>query len=196
MEFFEAGREYRERCFMAGNRVGKTESGGGYEMALHLTGLYPDWWRGRVFDRPIDGIAAGDTSQTTRDILQKKLLGAKDHKDRDEFGTGLIPRDCINLESFVSKSGVGGAIDSIKIKHVTGGYSSLTLRSYDQGRRIFQGNERDVVLFDEEPPLDVYSEALIRTMTTNGITMLTFTPLSGMSETVMSFLPAEYQLNA
>lgn len=41
MEFFEAGAEFKERCFMAGNRVGKTESGGGYETALHLTGQYP-----------------------------------------------------------------------------------------------------------------------------------------------------------
>lgn len=70
----------------------------------------------------------------------------------------------------------------------------MALKSYDQGRRIFQGEEKDVVWFDEEPPVDVYEEALIRTMTTGGITMITFTPLQGMSAVVLSFLPQEYQL--
>ncbi len=45
-----------------------------------------------------------------------------------------------------------------------------------------------------EPPLDVYGECVIRTATTNGIVMLTFTPLEGMSEVVMSFLPTEMQI--
>ncbi len=39
LEFFKAGTKYRERLVMAGNRVGKTESIGGYETTLHLTGL-------------------------------------------------------------------------------------------------------------------------------------------------------------
>jgi hypothetical protein len=38
LEFFEAGAKYRERCFMAANRVGKTLGAGGYETAAHLTG--------------------------------------------------------------------------------------------------------------------------------------------------------------
>ncbi len=37
--------------------------------------------------------------------------------------------------------------------------------------------------------------ARIRTATTNGIIMLTFTPLAGMSEVVMGFLPAEMQIH-
>lgn len=193
LEFFRMGKTYRERCFMAANRVGKTESGGGYETALHLTGLYPDWWEGRVFEKPVRALCAGDTGQTTRDIIQLTLFGTKDHKDHDAIGSGLLPRDCIHIPSLISKQGIGGAIDSIKIKHVSGGYSECALKSYDQGRRIFQGEEKEVVWFDEEPPIEVYNEALIRTMTTKGLTMLTFTPLSGMSETVISFLPKEYK---
>src|SRR4029434_2140296 len=34
-----------------------------------------------------------------------------------------------------------------------------------------------------------YTEALMRTLTTGGITMLTMTPLLGLSEVVLSFLP-------
>ena len=39
--------------------------------------------------------------------------------------------------------------------------------------------------------MDVYGECIIRTATTNGLVLLTFTPLEGMSEVVMSFLPKE-----
>src|SRR5690606_20987354 len=86
LEFFRLGKEYPTRCFMAANRVGKTEGGGGYETVLHLTGLYPDWWDGRRFDHPIDAWAAGDTNDTVRDIIQLKLIGTK-----EDLGTGLIP---------------------------------------------------------------------------------------------------------
>jgi phage terminase large subunit-like protein len=55
--------------------------------------------------------------------------------------------------------------------------------SYDQKRISFQGFEQDVILgwTDEEPPLDIFSECLLRTMTTGGIVMLTFTPLQGIT---------------
>ena len=39
-----------------------------------------------------------------------------------------------------------------------------------------------------EPDIDCYEEALMRTMTTNGIVMITFTPLAGMSEVIMGFM--------
>ncbi len=59
LEFFRAGKDYRERCFMAANRVSKTLGGGGYEIACHLTGLYPHWWKGRQFEQPVRAWAAG-----------------------------------------------------------------------------------------------------------------------------------------
>src|SRR5690606_1410498 len=46
----------------------------------------------------------------------------------------------------------------------------------------------DFVWLDEEPPVDIYMEALTRTNTTLGPVYLTFTPLMGMSQTVMRFL--------
>jgi len=58
-------------------------------------------------------------------------------------------------------------------------------------RGAFEGTEQDVVWLDEEPPLDVYVECLVRTMTTGGLVLVTFTPLEGMSEVVMSFLESE-----
>ena len=85
MAFFELGKEYATRGFMAGNRVGKTEAGG-YETTLHLTGRYPFWWAGHRFEHAIDAWAAGDTKETVRDIVQLKMLGPE-----GAHGTGLIP---------------------------------------------------------------------------------------------------------
>lgn len=183
LSFFEAGTRYRERLMMAANRVGKTEGVGGYEVVLHLTGRYPDWWTGRRFDHSIKAWAAGDTSKTVRDILQDKLLGPV-----GQFGTGLIPKEDIIRTS--SKPGVADAVEIIYVRHVSGGESKIVLKSYDQKRESFQGSEQDLIWLDEEPPLDIYTECLLRTMTTNGLIMLTFTPLMGMSETVMAFMPS------
>lgn len=183
LSFFEAGTRYRERMMMAANRVGKTEGVGGYEAVMHLTGRYPDWWAGRRFDHSIKAWAAGDTSKTVRDILQEKLLGPV-----GQFGTGLIPKEDIIRTS--SKPGVADAVEIIYVRHVSGGESKIVLKSYDQKRESFQGSEQDLIWLDEEPPLGIYTECLLRTMTTNGLIMLTFTPLMGMSETVMAFMPS------
>lgn len=182
LQFFAAGKTFRERLGMAANRIGKTEGMGGFETALHLTGQYPEWWDGKRINKPIDAWAAGDTSKTVKDIIQFKLLGPS-----HEIGTGLIPQDLIIKTT--RKTGVTDAIDTVFVKHVSGGISQLTLKSYDQRRESFQGTEKDLIWLDEEPPVDVYTECLLRTMTNNGMIMLTFTPLMGMSETVMAFLP-------
>ena len=75
LEFFRAGIEHRERCFLAANRVGKTEGVGGYELTCHLTGEYPDWWEGRTFDQPIEAWAAGDIPDAVQDIYVKYRNG-------------------------------------------------------------------------------------------------------------------------
>ncbi len=182
LSFFEAGVKYRQRLMLAANRVGKTEGVGLYELVWHLTGDYPEWWTGRRFDRPIKAWAAGDTGKTVREILQAKLLGPV-----GQWGTGLVPGDTI--ERISRGAGVADSVDSIYVRSKFGGLSQLTLKSYDQRRESFQGTEQDVILLDEEPPMDIYTECLLRTMTNNGMLMLTFTPLMGMSEVVLAFLP-------
>ena len=189
LAFFEAGSRFNERLMLAANRVGKTEGVGAYEVVCHLTGDYPDWWVGKRFDRPTDGWAAGDNLETVRDIIQLKLLGKL-----EEIGTGMIPKHFIH--SITRRTGKAETVDTIYVKHKSGGISSLGLKSYDQGRKSFQGTKKHFIWLDEEPPVDVYTEALLRTMDTsgrsdsdNGVMILTFTPLSGMSETVLSFLP-------
>lgn len=178
---------------MAANRVGKTWGVGGYETTLHLTGRYPDWWVGRRFDRPISAWAAGDTRTTTRDIIQVAMTGVGGEGKAGEIGTGLIPGEDIVGEP-TSMPGVPGAMDTIRVKHQSGGVSILGFKSYDQGRKTFQGTKKDVGWCDEEPPIDVYEEMLLRLTSTqpgeeNGIMISTFTPLLGLSKVALKFLP-------
>jgi phage terminase large subunit-like protein len=185
LEFFRAGKEHRERCVIAANRVGKTEGMGGYETTLHLLGTYPAWWEGARFDHPVSAWAAGDTGKTTRDILQLALLGPV-----AAFGSGLIPRDKILRTT--RKTGLSDAVDTVHVRHRSGGTSVLGFKSYEEGRVSFQGTAKHVIWLDEEPPMDVYTEALLRTMAAGsfqgGLVMCTFTPLQGMSDVVCYFM--------
>jgi phage terminase large subunit-like protein len=185
MAFFEAGNLYRERLFLAANRTGKTESVGAYETVLHLTGRYPGWWKGRKFDKPVSWWIGGDTATTVRDIIQYKLLGKV-----GEFGTGLVPGDL--LIDTTNKRGVPDAVENIYVKHASGGRSVCQMKSYDQGREAWQGTEQQGVWMDEEPPMNIYSEGLVRTMTTNGMVILTFTPMLGMTEVTQAFMENGY----
>lgn len=158
----------------------------GFETAMHLTGRYPDWWEGAVFDSPIAAWAAGVTSEVTRDAVQRVLCGRF-----TSIGTGAIPKDAIVEKSM--KRGVADAIDTLVIRWGGGGdiqakLSTLGFKSYDQGREKFQAETLDIVWFDEEPPADIYTEGLTRTNATDGIVYTTFTPLKGMSEVVKRFL--------
>ena len=68
-------------------------------------------------------------------------------------------------------------LDSIKVRHISGGTSTIGIKSYLRGREGFQGETLHYVWCDEEPPQDVYFEALTRTNVTGGPVTLTFTPL-------------------
>ena len=179
-EFHRNGSTHRERLLMAGNQLGKTLSGS-MEAAMHATGLYPDDWPGRRFTKATTGWAAGVTALATRDVVQKMLLGKF-----TDFGTGSIPHN--QLIGTTPARGVAEAIDTIRVKHVSGGVSEIALKSYEQGREKWQGPTLDWVWFDEEPDEDIYTEGLTRTNATGGITWLTFTPLLGMSKVVKRFL--------
>jgi phage terminase large subunit-like protein len=164
------------KCAIAANRVGKTEGMGGYELAVHLTGQYPAWWTGKRFTKPVRAWGAGNTGKSTAEILQAKLLGPKEAP-----GTGLIPGMAIDWSTRRTKQGVPDGISTIAIRHASGGLSRLTFKSYDQGTEAFEGTEQEVILLDEEPPLEIFSECRTRTMTTGGVVMMTFTPLQGLT---------------
>jgi phage terminase large subunit-like protein len=184
-EFHANGASFRERLLMAGNQLGKTWSAG-FETAMHMTGRYPDWWKGRTWDKAVAGWAAGVTSEVTRDSVQRILCGRV-----NAIGTGSIPKDAIKEKSM--KRGVADAVDTLVIRHggggdIQAGESLLGFKSYDQGREKFQAETLDLVWLDEEPDEDIYTESLTRTNATGGIVYMTFTPLKGMSGVVKRFL--------
>lgn len=194
-EFHDGGIKFRERLFMAGNRVGKTYCGA-FEMACHLTGEYPDWWMGRKFTRPIKAWAASDTGITVRDIVQTKLCGPYGYPAK--YGSGMIPKAAVDWVKDVSLArGVTDLFDTVLVAHstngVTDGHSILTFKTYEQGRKKWQGEAVDVIWYDEEPEEDVYSEGTARIAPTvegeeGGIEFMTFTPLLGKSKVVCRFL--------
>ena len=190
MAFFAAGSEHAERAAIAANRVGKTWGIGAFEVTCHLTGLYPEWWIGKRFDHPISGWAAGDTTQTTRDVVQFALTGVGGEGGDGELGSGMIPGERIVGKPTAAR-GIAGAFDTIVVRHASGGNSVLGFKSYDQGRKKFQGTAKEVIWLDEEPPIDVYTECLTRTMTVNGIVLCTFTPLEGATDVVNLFLDSD-----
>jgi phage terminase large subunit-like protein len=177
LAFFKLGATHSERVFLAANRVGKTFCAA-YEITCHAMGWYPHWWAGWRVARPVSIIAAGDTGATTRDIIQAELLGP----DVDKCGTGgMIPRDVIKLPCY-RKAGIPRAIDDIRVHSSFGGLSLIKLRSYDQGRKIYQGTAEDIVWVDEEAPQDVVDEAKVRLMTTEGRLISTYTAVDGYTD--------------
>jgi phage terminase large subunit-like protein len=165
---------------MAANQVGKTLAAG-FELAMHATGLYPDGWEGRRWNRPVVAWAAGVTGESTRDNPQRILLGRA-----GQLGTGAIPKS--HLGEITSSRGLAEAVDTIRVRHASGAISQIQLKSYEKGREKWQGETLDIVWFDEEPPEEIYFEGLTRTNATEGMTLITFTPLLGMSNVVRRFL--------
>ncbi len=181
-EFFDMTANKTEILFRAGNQLGKTEAGA-MLLSANLTGRYPDDWLGRRWTKPVKAWASGITGIQTRDVIQKKLLG-----EFGLFGTGMIPKDCLDREKMSLARGISDLFDTIPVKHVSGGTSILRLKTYEQGREKFQGDTIDIAWFDEEPPMDVYLETLARMTTTDGLAYITFTPIKGETDVVLRFL--------
>ena len=179
-----SGRLARQRLLMAANKTGKTFCGAS-EMAFHLTGRYPEWWTGAKFKRPITAWAAGNTTANTRDIVQAELLG--EPGDEEEFGKGAIPKEFI-VGTPLRQPGVPNAFQSLHVKHISGRNSKLIFKSYEQGKMQWMGKAVDVTWLDEEPPQDIYSQALRAALKSGGIVFMTFTPESGMTEVVTQFM--------
>lgn len=174
----------RQRALMAANQVGKTTCGAA-DVAIHATGLYPKWWEGTRFNHPNEWLVASTTNETTRDRCQKDLFG--EPVDEKALGTGWIPLDCIGDR--IRKPGVPNAYDSVLVKHVSGGWSKLVFRAYEQGPKKFMGSRLTGGYWaDEEPPPEVHSQLVRGIFATQGVGLLTFTPEEGMTEVVAGFL--------
>ena len=111
------------------------------------------------------------------------------------FGTGMIPMEAIDFNSLKDAKKADTSVGVFRVMHgPTGAYSSVEFKSYESGREAFQSAKVNVWLDEEPPNVGIFTECLLRTMDTTGGTgdvpclMMTFTPLKGMTETVLNFL--------
>ena len=181
--FHSASAENSQCLLIAGNRVGKTFCGS-FEAAYHLTGVYPEWWRGRRFTRPVRMWAAGTTNEKTRDILQAALLG--DPKDVSAFGTAAVPLE--NIVQTTRKPGIPNALSAVAIRHASGDNSVLAFKAYEMGQEAFMGESLDVIWLDEAPPEEIYSQCLVRVLDRKGYVYMTFTAERGAAKLAYRFL--------
>lgn len=185
IHFLNVGGKYLERCFIGGNRSGKTETAM-FEVYLHATGDYDkhSWFEGMKF-HPAEDIkiwVAGSSHQDVADTQQVKLFGP-----RHAPGTGLIPKD--RIVSITTKQGVAGAYSEVVVRRSGGGLASIHFKAYAQGRESFQAQAVHFIALDEEFDHEIYEECVLRLATTNGRIIVTFTPLSKLTPTVLHFLP-------
>jgi phage terminase large subunit-like protein len=203
--FFTGGRIANERLFLAANRTSKTVSAA-FETTAHLTGDYPTWWTGKRFEGPVEWWVAGDTLETTRNVIQFELLGPREAVRQKSYA-GMIPAHRIADRTMKSGS-VADCVDTLWIRqderhHGAPCTSTLEFKAYAQGRLSFQGTAKHGIWLDEEPPDagneaggggepsgngDIYTECLMRTATTDGIVLATFTPLRGLTPFVNDYL--------
>lgn len=186
-QFHDLGATKRERLLMAANQVGKTYSAAA-EIAIHATGEYPEWWTGRRFTKPLKIWIGGESSLLVREAPQTLLCGTPGVEA--DLGIGLIPKSSFLGRPSLAR-GVTDAFDTIQVHHKTDGnedgISTIAFKSYEQGRTKWQAGTVDIVWCDEEPPEDVYEEILARITATNGIVLVTFTPLKGRTKVVIRY---------
>lgn len=188
LAFMQAGAKYRERAVIAPNRAGKTEMMA-VEVTYHLTKDYPTWWEGKRFKGSINVLCVGKTNQSIRDVLQEKLLGMQ-----LEPGTGILPyaehNNGVGVIKTTTKPNTAGATLDIFVRDKNGDINHLLFLSQEMDFGVIMGRALHFIWFDEECLNQLfYEEAMQRTVTTNGIVVHTFTPLDGMTPTIMTFCP-------
>jgi len=175
------------KALEAGNQIGKTVSGCAQD-ALDLTGLYPDWYKGHKFDRPVQLVCGGINNDKTRDLLQKALCGDPVTKE-ESLGTGWIPLKCLDRSKISLKRGVSDAYLHVKVKHHTDGvfdgWSTLSFQSYESGKAAWMGDTIDIFHLDEEPPADILGQAGRGCIASKGFIRCTYTPENGQTSVVL-----------
>jgi phage terminase large subunit-like protein len=191
MKMLAATKTHSELAMVAANRVGKTFLWS-YAIRCWATGKYPDWWVGKRWDRPVNIWIASITAQQMKETIQEILFGSFADK-----GTGLFSKEEIsnkegNIQTW-NMPGVPNCVGTVLVNHVSGGTSKIEFKAYEQGWMKFQGAKRDIIWLDEDPgDGKIYSECLARTADPegdDGVIIVSATPLLGLSEVVLNFLP-------
>jgi len=181
--------KYRQNMTLAGNQVGKSESGG-YHFSCDVLQDYPDWWEGFRFDHCINALAIGvDNKQL--EVLQTILFGRLEGR---EFQGGWIHKDEIDsIQWTPSLSGVASRV----IVRSRLGLNTIHLRSYTQTKTgqdtlTFAGQVFDLIWPDEQPPDALVGQLAVRLLNGNmgkgGRIRYTMTPELGKTPLIQKFM--------
>ncbi|CAI1768586.1 Bacteriophage terminase large (ATPase) subunit and inactivated derivatives [Serratia quinivorans] len=179
LQWYQSGADFHLRYLSAANRIGKTYAGA-VEFAFHATGDYPGWWNG--YRCPVGTLwAIGVDIDATRKVLQKELLGTDDYRRKEEIGTGSIPRDLIDFDSFVAR---GEAVKSFRVWNKQGGQSAVHFYASTQDKKSFMGQAIVYAWVDEqsENEDELIAQCTTRTATTGGVVVCTATPEIGATD--------------
>lgn len=177
--FHAAGLVAQERLITGGNRSGKTY-GGLIEASMHLRGAYYEKWNGYRFKEPISAWICGKEPKLIAQSLQKTLFGSPKQRI-----PGILHPDFVKNKR---KSTNGEMYRNFDVPHVSGGFSEVAFKTYEQSRKAFEAAKINLILLDEEPPFDIYKECQMRTMKTSltddfrGMIIVCSTPLQGYSD--------------
>jgi len=192
LDFHNAGKHNKERLAICANGVGKSVACS-VETAIHMTGIYPEWWDGFRFDHPVEVWTGAINGELQRDSVQLHLIG----DTGENYGTGFIPADKLIGKPSIRQSGVSGVVDTIHVRHISGGVSKCTMKTYNQGWRSWQGGKPNIVQLDEEPDensvdqRDVFAECQTRIFRSGGILYGAVTPLLGETALMRHFMQAK-----
>lgn len=198
-DFHAAGARFKERCTICANGVGKSMAASA-ETAIHVTGLYPDWWTGYRFDKPVKAWIGSIDADMQREGPQLLLLGAIGARRNAEtiedpgLWPGFISRGRFVGEPSIRQAGVGGIVDQAMVAHISGGTSVITFKTYQQGWRSWQGGAPNLIQFDEEPDENdskqrgIFAEMQTRVFRSAGILYGALTPLLGETPLISHFV--------
>lgn len=178
-KWFASGAHYLLRYLSAANQIGKT-FGAAHEFAYHATGQYPSWWKG--FRCGAGTLwAIGISSESTRKVLQKELIGTNDARSISLYGTGTIPRDLIVWDSIVRR---GETLISLRVRHASGEESDIHFYSAKQDEAVFMGQRVVFAWVDEQSEKEqkLIAQCTTRTINTKGCIAVTATPEVGATD--------------
>lgn len=143
------------RCFIGGNRVGKTTVG-----AQETNHYIFNSHESRQIKLPIEVWVCCPSYDSQVETTQKKLQA-------------MIPPHRIKHIEYAT----GSAWKRVEIDNGC----VITFKSYEQGREKYQGAAKRLIWFDEEPPKDIWEECSVRHEAGQSFDIiLTMTPINGM----------------
>jgi PBSX family phage terminase large subunit len=120
-----------------------------------------------IYDEPIDVWIGSVDYRIQRESAQREI----------EF---FLPKREIK-KMYTLQNGI---IDRIELENG----STIGFKTYEQGRKAWQGPKRHIVWFDEEPPEEIIKEGMARLIQRNAKLIFTMTPLMGHTIVYQRFI--------